>query len=53
MISTAMGAAVGKGEAFDRGRDFAALVGLQRQLDVNASWTSQISLDDGISKAYQ
>ena len=28
MISTAMVAAVGKGEAFDRGRDFAAWVGL-------------------------
>jgi transposase len=28
MISTAMVAAVGEGEAFDRGRDFAAWVGL-------------------------
>jgi transposase len=28
MISTAMVAAIGKGEAFDRGRDFAAWVGL-------------------------
>lgn len=28
MTSTAMGAAIGKGEAFDRRRDFAAWVGL-------------------------
>ncbi|GHG35233.1 IS110 family transposase [Paracoccus aerius] len=31
MISTAMVAAIGKGEAFDRGRDFAAWVGLVPQ----------------------